>query len=402
MILLYETILVTRNARDKIQVAIASLSQDGNNLIINRSTGQYEGKMSKQPELIIEKGKAKRSILQQAELQYNSIINKYLDKGYKKLTDLTSKSFSEISSSELNELVATLKTDQSGNLKVMLAKDFNKCQNSVLQKRLLCSRKLNGVRMMVKFKPLGERTMFFKASDEIKSISRGGKDYDVSSTLIREELIPFFEKYSDLILDGELYVHGMSLQKISGIARLETWESRCEKLEYWIYDIASDKMIFDERLKLLEEFEEFFKDSIRVKILEHVETNSWSDIQRLHDKWVSEGFEGAVARKPDKVYEFGKRSSTMIKIKQYQEESFRIIDYSEKLRDEDFCFILETKEGKVFEAKPIGDREMKDEYLNDMENIIGHMGDVKFFEWSQDNIPLQPVFMAVRYDLELD
>ena len=69
----------------------------------------------------------------------------------------------------------------------------------------------------------------------------------------------------------------------------------------------------------------------------------------------------------------------MIKIKSYAEESFNIIDYKEGLRDEDFCFILETKEGKAFAAKPIGSREIKDEYLKDIDNIIGCKGDVKFF-----------------------
>lgn len=245
--------------------------------------------------------------------------------------------------------------------------------------------------MMVKLSPDG---------DKIITISRGGKNYDVSASKIIKELEPFFELNPDLILDGELYVHGMYLQTISGIARLETWEPRCDKLEYWIYDIASDKMTFEERLEILEEASELFEDSEKIKVLEHVETNSWADIQRLHDKWVQEGFEGAVARKPDKVYEFGKRGSTMIKIKQYQEDEFEIIDYSEKLRDEDFCFICKTKDGKVFEAKPVGSREIKDEYLEDMDNIIGKMGTIKYFEISKDGIPQQPIFQAVRYDID--
>ena len=91
----------------------------------------------------------------------------------------------------------------------------------------------------------------------------------------------------------------------------------------------------------------------------------------------------------------------MIKVKMYQEEEFEIIDYSEKLRDEDFCFICKTKEGKVFEAKPIGTREQKSEYLEDMDNIIGKLGTVKFFEWSKDGVPLQPVFQTVRYDSDI-
>lgn len=116
MIILSEIVLVTRNARDKIQVAIASLSQEGNAFFINRSTGQYKGKMTEQPILTIEKGKAKRSVLQQAELEFNSIINKYMDKGYKKLNSLTEEKFNDIETSKMEQLVPTLKTDQSGKI----------------------------------------------------------------------------------------------------------------------------------------------------------------------------------------------------------------------------------------------------------------------------------------------
>ena len=67
MIKVQEIILVIRNARDKVQVSHYILNQDINNYIIQRSTGQFLGKMTKQPDVLIEKGKAKRSVLQQAD-----------------------------------------------------------------------------------------------------------------------------------------------------------------------------------------------------------------------------------------------------------------------------------------------------------------------------------------------
>lgn len=380
--------LVTRNARDKVQVVITELEQNGNTFVIKRTTGQYQGKMTDQPELTIERGKAKRSVLQQAELEYNSIVNKYLDKGYKRLDSLTTKKFEEISSLEMDTLVPTIKSDTNGNLKPMLAKSSNNCQNSVLNKLMYCSRKLNGVRCMVKW-----------SGDGVVTISRGGKNYDVAATKITAELYNYLKENPEIILDGELYHHGTYLQVISGIARLETWEDRCDILEYWIYDIASDSMVFEKRLEILDELRDTFEGNPKIKVLEHIPTESWEEIQRLHDKWVSEGFEGLVARKPDKVYEFGKRGSTMIKVKQYQDAEFLIVDYQDGLREEDFCFICQTDDGKLFSAKPVGTREMKAEYISNIDDIIGKKGVVKYFEISKDGIPQQPVFQAVRYDL---
>jgi len=381
MIVISEIVLVSRNARDKVQVAITSLSQNGNSFIINRKTGQYKGKMSVQPELVIEKGKAKRSVIQQAELEFNSIINKYCDKGYKKLHNLTDTKFEEIEDSELNELVPTIKSDDNGNNKPMLAKSFDDCQNSVLEKPMYCSRKLNGVRCLIR---------------QGSTSSRGGKDYDCSTIKIMEELEDFFIDHPDIVLDGELYIHGEFLQRISGIARLKTWESRCDRLQYWIYDIASETETFEERLETLKEMQEIFKSATYVKVLEHVLTEGWDKVKTLHDKWVAEGFEGLVARKPDKVYQFGKRNSTMIKLKMTKDDEFEIIDYKDGLRPEDFVFVCQTKSGKVFEAKPLGSRELKAEYLENIDNIIGKMGTVRYFELSKDGIPLQTRLLAIR------
>jgi len=274
------------------------------------------------------------------------------------------------------------------NLKPMLAKSSNDCQNSVLNKPMLCSRKLNGVRMMCKYNA---------EEDKIVTISRGGKNYDASTQHLHKELLEIFTLFPDIVLDGELYHHGHYLQEISGIARLQEWVPRCNLLQYWIYDIADGEKTFQKRLEILEELSESDITYKGVKILEHVETNSWNDIQRLHDKWVSEGFEGLVARKPDKTYQFGKRGSDMIKVKQYIDDEFEIIDYQDGLREEDFCFVCQTDDGKPFAAKPIGDRELKAEYIRNIDNIIGLKGTVKFFEWSKDGVPLQPVFQNIRY-----
>ena len=91
----------------------------------------------------------------------------------------------------------------------------------------------------------------------------------------------------------------------------------------------------------------------------------------------------------------------MIKVKMYQDSEFKIIDYQDGLRAEDFCFICETAEGKPFAAKPIGDRNLKIEYMNNIDSIIGCMGVVKYFEISKDGIPQQPIFQAVRYTEDL-
>lgn len=144
MVQLQEIVLITRNARDKIQTARYVLEQSGNTYTIKRFTGQFGGKITQQPDKIIERGKAKRSALQQAELEYNSLVKKALDKGYKKLSDLTKTKFNVINLEEINSLIGSVKTDQNGNIKPQACKPYDKCANSVFDKPRWCSRKLDG------------------------------------------------------------------------------------------------------------------------------------------------------------------------------------------------------------------------------------------------------------------
>ena len=393
MIEVNNTILVIRNARDKVQVVDLHLMQDGMNYVIQRITGQFQGVMQEQPEIRIEKGKSKRSVLQQAELEYNSKMKGYLDKGYKKLTDLTKTKYAVITSEELDRIVPTIKTDQEGNSKPQLAKSSNDCTLNVWNKPMLCSRKIDGVRNLFRYNP---------ETEEIISISRGGGNYNVATTHLRnnETLLNFFKENPDIILDGELYHHGWSLQEISGTCRLKTWEDRCEHIEYWIYDIADDTKTAQERVEFLETLEEVFENESKFTILEHYELTGWEEVKRYHDKFVKEGFEGLVARKPDKKYQFGKRNSDWIKLKCYLDAEFEITGISDGLRPEDMCFTLITDDRKPFKAKPIGDRWLKDYYLNNWESFVGKKATVKFFAWSNEGIPTQPVFKSIREDGE--
>lgn len=393
MIKINDTVLVIRNARDKIQTAQYVLEQAANTYTIKRYTGQFGGKITEQPEIIIEKGKAKRSALQQAELEYNALIKKSCDKGYKKLVDLTKISFLSITSEELDKLVPRLKTDQNGNTKPQLAKSSNDCTINVWDKEMWCSRKIDGVRCLMTWN---------EETEEIDAISRGGGDYNIATTHLRNNktLIKLLSENLGLILDGELYYHGWSLQKISGTCRLKTWEEKCNTIEYWIYDIADDTKEFDKRYEYILDLKDVFEDETQIKILDHYLLTGWTNVKKYHDKFVSEGFEGLVARKPNKKYAPGKRNSDWIKLKDYKDSEFEIIGVSKGLRPEDMCFVCITNDGKEFKAKPIGDRDLKYEYLENQEYYIGRKATVKYFNMSEDGIPTQPVLKSIREDGE--
>lgn len=394
--------LVTKDNKGKTRVVEISYEWDDaqHGFVIRRKTYQYGGKVTVQPEIWIYKGKVKRTVSEQARLEYNSHLKKYTDKGYKLLPSSIKINNAVAVEAFVEEHLGNGVTDSNGFKKHMLAKQADKVATSVFDKIKYWygSRKIDGV-----------RCSFYWKDGEVRTASRGGGDYDASTSFMRHnpKLIQFFEEHPDIVLDGELYKHGKSLQQISGAARLEKDTAGMDWLEYYIYDVMDSTKTFEERLDILHDItdelnlgfnpeREWDDGELKFQIVPQETVVGWANIQKLHDKYVGEGFEGIVIRDPSKVYNFGGRTNAMIKVKMYKDAEFEIVGYSEGLRPEDMVFVCKTKEGKEFEAKPMGPRELKWEYLDRMDEIIGKMATVKYFYLSDEGCPLQPVLKCIR------
>ena len=349
----------------KFRFAIVETSEEWDEerhgYVIQRSYGQVKGKTTLSPAIIVDRTKQKRTWKEQLELQYNSEVKKYLDKGYVKVD----KHPNDYSEDELNEIFGEVKTNQYGVIKPMLAKQADKVTNKkIFDKEWLASRKLDGVRCL----------MYYK-DGEVHTASRGGEHYDYSTEHIRTNpsLVSLFERNPNIILDGELFRRFKSLQQISGAARMEKNAYECDWLQYWIYDCYIPEVKASNRIKKLEEIAKDYSIPIyhspkedelntSIFILEHIKVSGWDNIEALHDNYVSEGFEGVVIRNPDKLYKPGGRTNDMIKIKKYKSEDFKVIGYKLGLRgSEDMTFTCELKDGRTFEAMPVGDRATKEE-----------------------------------------
>lgn len=371
---------------------------------IQRSYGQVQGKTTLSPLIVVDRTKQKRNWQEQYTLQFNSEVKKFLDKGYKEVE----KHPNEYTDEELHELYGSVTTNQYGIIKPMLAKQSEKVTNTkIFDKNWLGSRKINGTRCLM-----------YWDGENVQTASRGGEHYNAATSHLREHpvLRGIFQCNPTLILDGELYKHGKSLQQISGAARMEKNAYDCDWLEYWIYDCihldeldtkAADRLAW---LKSLADtygfgfdpYKEWEEGDLQVQFVPQVEISGWDNMKKLHDEYVSEGFEGLVIRDPSKPYKPNGRTNDMIKIKQYIDETFKVVGYELGLRgSEDMCFICEMEDGRTFKAMPLGDRSVKAEYIDNFEEKYkGHLGDCKYFELSDEGIPCQPKFLAFRFDLE--
>lgn len=401
--------LVSKDSKGKIRVV--EIFYEGNEATriytIYRYTGQFEGKLTTQPKIIVDRGKATRNIHEQVALQFNALVKGYKDKGYIELEN----EIDNYSSEELYKLFGDAPAGTNGVVKPMLAKQADKVtKTDIFNKKWIASRKIDGLRCII----------YLGDDGKLHTSSRGATNYDSAmfEILTHPTLIKLFKNNEGLMLDGECYHHGYTLQQINSIARTQKVAKDLEVLQFYWYDIVDLNNSFKDRLvrmkSIANELKEYgseigwepdkiFKENeLRIQFVPQVEVSGWDNMMKLHNEYVSEGWEGLVIRDPEKPYKPNGRTNDMIKIKIYKDDCFKVVGKEAGLRgSEDMVFIMQMSDGRTFKAKPFGDREQKQEYwINFEEKYNGHIGECKFFYYSDDGIPLQPAFKAFRDDLQ--
>lgn len=133
---------VTRDSKGKIRCISVGYTSEEEGYVIHRTSWQYRGKRTEQPEILITDGKINRDPEAQCILRFNGITRGYEDKGYKSVKNDPD----SYSLEELNSLLPEYNTDANGFKKHMLAKQADKVKKSTIDnlKFWYASRKIDG------------------------------------------------------------------------------------------------------------------------------------------------------------------------------------------------------------------------------------------------------------------
>ena len=267
--------------------------------------------------------------------------------------------------------------------KPMLAKNFNDYKDRISYP-VISQIKIDGIRSILTSKGMFTRT---------------GKPI-LACPHIFELLKKHFIADPSLILDGELYSHGLnrdfdtlvSLIKKSKPTQEDLEESK-KYIQYWIFDIPSNKT-FSERFKFVDKL----VDNKYIIKVESTYCNNQKDLDRSYEKYLEDGFEGQMIRTNSK-YE-NCRTQALLKRKEHQDEEFKIVDVVEGVGNwvgAAGAVVLTNKNGVEFKATPKMTYELKKELLRNKHEIIGQMGTVRFQNYTPDSlVPRFPRFLTVR------
>lgn len=202
------------------------------------------------------------------------------------------------------------------------------------------------------------------------------------------------------IFDGELYNPNMSVQDIGGICRTTTIPHPEEhRLEYHIFDTVSGFRQEIRIIKLMEVFS-YWLPNIHYNLVMvptskiHIEPNCH---EILRDQMISKGYEGVIFRRPEALYQ-EKKTFDLLKYKPRYNGIFPIVSMTEEIsiegeyKDSLGAFELETFEGKKFKVGTGFTRRQRKLWWDNPETIILKEAEIHFSEYTNDNIPFQPVF----------
>ena len=250
--------------------------------------------------------------------------------------------------------------------------------------------KLDGVRCLIQY----------DGAESLVAYSRTGKVWKNINHILYE-LIPFFKKYPNVILDGELYNHALrdDFEKIISCVRktkptdADRAESR-KLVQFHCYDIVDETLTFEERYKFVfDNLRDYY--GVRTVVTQAVASESLSKV--VHQQNLDAGYEGSILRTND-AYQC-KRSHSLRKFKDFHDAEAVITDWVEgkgKRVGTIGKFMAIDADGNTF-GMPVMDNFKKLQTMfKEMQSWVGKEATFTYFERTKANSYRHPLFKAIR------
>lgn len=269
------------------------------------------------------------------------------------------------------------KVDQKKFVQPMLAQNFKDrvstpaFQQALKTGNVSANLKLNGARCVA-----SSNGLFSRKGSEWKSCPH-----------IQAALLPLFQEFPDLVLDGELFNDSLRQDLgsiISLISKKKLTENDIKKsaevVEYHVYDIVDTDETYYKRHDRLKELVSKLNHP-QIKFVERIPVSTVKQIDDLLLDFEMEGHEGLIVR-VNEAYE-NKRSKNLLKHKSFTDDEFLIVGAEEgfgNLSGKIGAFVLQDARGVQFNSSPTGSHEYWEELWKNRATLVGKYATVKYKE----------------------
>lgn len=335
--------------------------------------------------------------------QFDAVIKKKLQEGYKRLSDIGfPEAYAILDYKAINALLPSYNTDQNDHVKICKCQPF-KPDKFDYEPTAWAQPKINGNRSTISWGVKGEG--IFKTEGSVIK-SHEGIIYVIKH--ISDIFDMIFEKCSkDLVFDGEMYVKDEPVTSISGACR-NPKNPIHKRLQYYCFDLAIADIDQTSRLELKSKAlgdmaykQRHPNEHDKIKNVNVIDTISVrvscdNEATNARDICIKAGYEGCVIRNGAATYKFGSRPKDLMKLKKAKFGQFEVLDInhfgyenSENNIGKGINFVLiNDLDGAIFESKPTGldvDQQM-DLYIN-RAKVIGTKVTLRYYERTVEGLP---------------
>lgn len=263
----------------------------------------------------------------------------------------------------------------------------------------------------VEYKLDGNRAVAFYKNNKLTVYSRERKIIYTHAGLT-SELEVLLRDYPGKYLDGELYLHGVPLQKITGQVRKQNPKDVTIFYKFYVFDLFDPDQIdmpFRERRAALESL--FSNPDIKhsyIELIPSILTRDNGQVREMYLTALSLGYEGLMLKYPDSIYEYSYKnyhSKFLKKIKPSTRSEYKIIGFETGVGKNinAITLVLETDKGQPFRCTIKNTLDFKEslyELWKDRDyfekNILGRLATIEFQSLSNDGIPLRAVCVELH------
>jgi len=283
-------------------------------------------------------------------------------------------------------------------IRPMLALDYLKVPHRVDWENAVAQPKLDGVRLTV-----GRR---FRDEDGHEMMTRKGEIYMVPHLV--DPTVEFLGMVNEicngrcLALDGEAYIHGMSLQSI--LSRVKKYHrGMTEEIKFYLFDLIIPGFSFYQRYNILQRaftmyIEKYDPNHEYLTVFSLVPTDIITcdeDMKTLHGIYTEAGFEGLMIRHNDSYYGIAQRSPDLFKYKHFKDDEAKIIDVWEDKNGNAMLTCLQ-KNGKECKVTPKRTHEVRKQMVERKDEYIGKWITCKFQAYTDDDVMQFPIGKDLR------
>jgi ATP-dependent DNA ligase len=204
-------------------------------------------------------------------------------------------------------------------------------------------------------------------------------------------------------LDGEIYAGlenrgGLSLQQIISAFRKPNKDT--QKLKLFVYDLPLNNLTFNLRQAIMFQIEEEY-DVSDIVIVAPTVVQNWEEAVSIAKSYVKQGYEGAILRNFDGMYEFGKRSYDLQKLKFRLDAEAVVVSVTQDKNGDGvlLCQAINGKQtGVQFECLMRKDADPNINYrkYSNALLLIGKTITYEYEELSDKGVPTKPVAVSLR------